>query len=103
MLVAKENVLAQRGAYYPTVAGSISASRNRTSTFLAPRPNTNQFIYSLFTTELSVSYVPGVFGQHRRTMESLRALSEQARFALVATHNITPSANVAAADCFSGL
>jgi NodT family efflux transporter outer membrane factor (OMF) lipoprotein len=40
--------------------------------------------------------VPDVFGLNRRTVESLRAQAQQARFALAATH-ITLSSNVAAA------
>jgi NodT family efflux transporter outer membrane factor (OMF) lipoprotein len=51
--------------------------------------------YSLYTPQVSVSYVPDVFGLNRRTVESLSAQQEQARFALVATH-ITLSSNVAA-------
>jgi NodT family efflux transporter outer membrane factor (OMF) lipoprotein len=51
--------------------------------------------YSLYTPEVSVSYVPDVFGLNRRTVESLQAQEQQARFALAATH-ITLSANVAA-------
>ena len=59
-------------------------------------PNSTQFYYSLFTPQASVSYAPDVFGLNRRTVESLKAQQEQARFALAATH-ITLSANVAAA------
>ncbi|MGO9519937.1 MAG: efflux transporter outer membrane subunit, partial [Candidatus Korobacteraceae bacterium] len=51
--------------------------------------------YSLYTPEVTISYVPDVFGLNRRTVESLQAQEQQARFALVATH-ITLSANVAA-------
>ena len=40
--------------------------------------------------------MPDVFGLNRRTVESLRAQEQQARFALAATH-ITLSSNVAAA------
>jgi NodT family efflux transporter outer membrane factor (OMF) lipoprotein len=94
--VARENVLAQKGAYYPSVAGSFSASRQKTSGELAPIPNSNAFYFSLYTPQVSVSYVPDVFGLNRRTVESLEAQAEQARFALAATH-ITLSANVAAA------
>jgi NodT family efflux transporter outer membrane factor (OMF) lipoprotein len=43
-----------------------------------------------------VSYVPDVFGLNRRTLESLKAQAEQARFALIASH-ITLSSNVVAA------
>jgi NodT family efflux transporter outer membrane factor (OMF) lipoprotein len=96
LAIARENVLAQKGAYYPSASGSFSAARQRTSTKIAPVPNSNTFQFDLFTPEVSVSYMPDVFGLNRRTVESLRAQSEQARFALVATH-ITLSANVVAA------
>jgi len=96
LLVARENTLAQRGAYYPSVSGSFSATRAKTSNELSPVPNASVFEYSLFTPEVSVSFVPDVFGLNRRTVESLRAQQEQARFVLAAT-NITLSSNVAAA------
>ena len=96
LVVARETVKAQNGAYYPTVSGSFSASRQSQSTLIAPVPNANQFTYSLFTPQLAISYVPDVFGFNRRTVESLKAQEEQNRFALAATH-ITLSANVVAA------
>jgi NodT family efflux transporter outer membrane factor (OMF) lipoprotein len=96
LLVARENVLAQRGAYYPSIASGFSASRSKSSNELSPVPNANIFYYSLFTPQVSVSFVPDVFGLNRRTMESLRAQEQQVRFALAATH-ITLSSNVAAA------
>ena len=96
LLVARENVWAQRGAYYPSVSGSFSATRAKTSNELSPVPNASVFQYSLFTPEVSVSFVPDVFGLNRRTVESLRAQQEQARYVVAAT-NITLSSNVAAA------
>ncbi|HEY2329387.1 MAG TPA: efflux transporter outer membrane subunit [Verrucomicrobiae bacterium] len=96
LTVARENVLAQRGAYWPAVNGSFSATRSRTSSAISPTPNSGAVNYSLYTPQVSVSYVPDVFGLNRRTVESLKAQQEQARFALAATH-ITLSANVAAA------
>lgn len=96
LTVARENVLAQRGSYYPSVAGSFSAARQKTSELISPTPNSGALYFSLYTPQLSVSYVPDVFGLNRRTVESLNAQAEQARFALAATH-ITLSANVAAA------
>ncbi len=95
LLVARENVLAQRGAYYPSVSGGFSATRAKTSNELSPVPSATVFQYSLFTPEVSVSFVPDVFGLNRRTVESLKAQQEQARFALAAT-NITLSSNVVA-------
>jgi NodT family efflux transporter outer membrane factor (OMF) lipoprotein len=94
--VARENVLAQRGSFYPSVNASFSAARQKTSESLSPVPNASQFYFSLFTPQVNVSYAPDVFGLNRRTAESLVAQEEQTRFVLVATH-ITLSANVAAA------
>ncbi len=96
LVVARENVLAQRGAYYPNVSAGFTASRQQTSTLLSPVPNASIFNFSLYTPEVVVSYVPDVFGLNRRTVESLKAQEQQARFALAATH-ITLSSNVAAA------
>jgi NodT family efflux transporter outer membrane factor (OMF) lipoprotein len=96
LLVARENVLAQRGAYYPSLAAGFSASRSKSSDELSPVPNSNTFLYSLFTPLVSVSYVPDVFGLNRRTVEALKAQQQQVRFALAATH-ITLSSNVVAA------
>jgi NodT family efflux transporter outer membrane factor (OMF) lipoprotein len=96
LLVARENVLAQRGAYYPQVSGSFAATRAKTSQEISPVPNATVFQYSLFTPEVTVSYTPDVFGLNRRTVESLKAQQEQARFVVAAT-NITLSSNVVAA------
>ncbi len=95
LLVARENMLAQRGAYYPSVTGGFSATRAKSSADLSPVTNTPALNYSLYTPQVSVSFVPDVFGLNRRTVESLQAQEQQARFALAAT-NITLSANVAA-------
>jgi NodT family efflux transporter outer membrane factor (OMF) lipoprotein len=98
--VARENVLAQKGAFYPSITGSFSGTRHRVPSLFSPLVSTTSSegstYYSLYTQQVSVSYVPDVFGLNRRTVESLRAQAEQARFALVAAH-VTLSSNVAAA------
>ena len=94
--VARENALAQRGAFYPNVSGSFSASHQQQPATLSPTPSTNELQFSLFTPQVSVSYMPDVFGLNRRTAESLEAQEEAARFQLIAAH-ITLSANVVAA------
>jgi len=95
LLVARENVLAQRGAYYPSVGAGFSATHAKTSSDISPVTNTSALTYSLYTPQVSVSFVPDVFGLNRRTVESLQAQEQQARFALAATH-ITLSSNLAA-------
>lgn len=91
--VARESVLAQRGAYYPSVTAGFSASRQRQSGQIAPEPNSNAFLYNLFTPQVSISYVPDVFGLNRRTVESLQAQEQEVRFQMIATYT-TLTANV---------
>ena len=92
--VARENVLAQRGVYYPTVTGNLSATRQKQSEALAPTPNNNAFEYSLFTPQVSVSYVPDVFGLNRRNTELVKAQEQAVRFQMIATY-LTLTSNVA--------
>jgi NodT family efflux transporter outer membrane factor (OMF) lipoprotein len=92
---AREGVLAQRGAYFPTVSAGFSASRQQQSSLLAPVPNANVFTYSLFTPEVTVSYVPDIFGLNKRTVESLAAQQESVRYQMAATYT-TLTSNVAA-------
>jgi NodT family efflux transporter outer membrane factor (OMF) lipoprotein len=92
--VARENVLAQRGGYFPGVSGSFSASRHQDpSAALAPVPSSNAYLYNLFTPQVSVSYSPDVFGANRRSMESLRAQEQGVRFQMIAVYT-TLTANV---------
>jgi NodT family efflux transporter outer membrane factor (OMF) lipoprotein len=91
--VARENVLAQRGVYYPSVTGDFSATRQRQSGQIAPTLNSNTFLYDLFTPQVSVSYMPDVFGLNRRTVESFQAQEQEVRFQMIATYT-TLTANV---------
>ena len=93
LTVARENVLAQRGAYYPSVAASFSASRQRQSGEIAPALSSNDLLYNLFTPQVSVSYVADVFGLNRRTVESLQAQEQEVRYQMIATYT-TLTANV---------
>jgi NodT family efflux transporter outer membrane factor (OMF) lipoprotein len=94
--VARENVLAQRGVYLPQVMGSFSATRQRQSGALAPTPSNNDLQYSLFTPQVSVSYVPDVFGLNRRGTESIKAQEQAVRFQAIAA-SLTLTSNVALA------
>lgn len=93
LAVARENLLAGKGAFYPSVSAVFSASRNKSSSQISPTPNSGAVYYSLFTPQVSVSYSPDIFGLNRRAVESLKAQEQAARFQLIATH-ITLSANV---------
>ena len=93
LAVAHENVLAQRGVYYPSVAAGFSASRQKQAGTIAPTPSSNAFQYNLFTPQVSVSYSPDVFGANRRSVESMKAQEQGVRFQMIATYT-TLSANV---------
>ena len=93
LLMAHENVLAQRGVYYPSVAASVAASRQKQAGTIAPTPSSNAFQYNLFTPQVSVSYSPDVFGLNRRTVESVKAQEQNVRFQMIAAYT-TLTANV---------
>src|ERR1700688_2660244 len=116
---AQELVYAQRGFFFPTVAAVTQAERHKVSgntnssstigvqgngTNLLPQredPNQNPHnlpsYYTFYTAELSVGFVPDVFGGNRRQMESLAAQRDAQRFALEATYITLASNEIAAA------
>ena len=115
---AQELVYAQRGFFFPTVAATAQAERHKVSgntnssstigvqgngTDLLPQredpnhlPHNLPSYYTFYTAELSVGFVPDVFGGNRRQMESLAAQRDAQRFGLEATY-ITLASNVVAA------
>lgn len=102
LTVANEDMLAQRGSYYPSATFSFSASHQRQAEVLAPVPNENLDLYNLYTPQLSIGYSPDLFGLNRRSVESLRAQAQAARFQMIAawttlTSNVVVTAVQAAA------
>jgi NodT family efflux transporter outer membrane factor (OMF) lipoprotein len=97
LLAARETTLAQRGAFYPSVAASFDASRQRQSGQISPTPDSNVFLYNLFTPQVTISYVPDVFGLNRRTMESVKAQEQEVRFQMIAAYTTLTSNVVVAA------
>jgi NodT family efflux transporter outer membrane factor (OMF) lipoprotein len=100
--VAQANLAAGRGAYFPTVAGNFSATRQM-SPVTPPSPDQNGNLvlaespaFNLFTGQVLVSYTPDVFGGIRRNVESLQAQSDNQRFQLEATY-LTLTSNIALA------
>jgi NodT family efflux transporter outer membrane factor (OMF) lipoprotein len=91
---AQENTAAQRGSYYPTVQAGFDATRQRNAVgVLAPSLASGTALYNLYTPQVTVSYVPDVFGGNRRQVESLAALAEASQYQLDATY-LTLTANV---------
>jgi NodT family efflux transporter outer membrane factor (OMF) lipoprotein len=92
---AHELTLAGEGAFFPTVQAGFNASRNKTAASLSPATASGNLYYSLYSAQLSVSYVPDVFGGIRRQVEALAAEEENQRFQLEAAH-LTLTANIVA-------
>ncbi len=100
--VAQANLAAGKGAFFPTVTGNFSATR-QAGPVLPPTPDQNGNLvlaespaFNLFTGQVLVSYTPDVFGGIRRNVESLQAQSDNQRFQLEATY-LTLTSNIALA------
>jgi NodT family efflux transporter outer membrane factor (OMF) lipoprotein len=115
---AHELVSAQQGLYLPSVAATNQVERHKVSgntnssdtigvqgngdNLLPAREDPNSpphnlpSYYTFYTAELTVGFVPDVFGGNRRQVESLAAQAELQRLALEATY-ITLASNVVAA------
>jgi NodT family efflux transporter outer membrane factor (OMF) lipoprotein len=78
---------AQRSAYLPTVLGNVGAVRSRypSNTLTAPAVSSST-TYNLYTAQLSLSYLPDVFGATRRSVEAAEAQEENNRFQLEAVY-----------------
>ncbi len=93
---AWENVYAQQGAFFPSIDANFNPTRQKTAGVLTSPLASNSYIYSLHTAQVSVTYMPDVFGGTRRQVESFKAQADSQRFQLEATY-LTLTSNVVAA------
>lgn len=107
----QEYAVAQQGFFYPTVAASYSTSRNKLAGNMsssapgiqgngqliqAPAGSASPVYYNFHVAQLTVGYVPDIFGLNRRQVESARAQVAAQKLQLEATY-ITLASNVVAA------
>ncbi len=92
---AEENTEAGGGLLFPTVSGSFSTTRQKTSgaSFGGAFPGS---VFTLHNASVSVSYGLDVFGGTRRAIEELEAQEDYQRYQLQATY-ISLTANVVTA------
>ena len=102
---AREIAEADAASYLPQGSISMGATRQQISTAafggfstspLVSSAPTEALQFSLFNTNVGVSFTPDVFGKTARTVESDLAVAEQQRFQLEATY-LTLTANVVSA------
>jgi NodT family efflux transporter outer membrane factor (OMF) lipoprotein len=118
LVQAQEMVYAQQGYFFPTIGANYNFERQKIAGNLtldnAPGvegngdnllppvqdlndyPHTHPLFYDFHTAEVTVGFVPDVFGANWRQVETLAAQRDAQRFALEATY-ITLAANVVAA------
>jgi len=91
---AHELYAAQWAGLFPTVQGGATGDRSQfpAATLTSPTTAPNS-TYTLFTAQLTLSYVPDIFGGTRRAVEQAKAQVESTRFQLEATY-LTLSSNV---------
>jgi NodT family efflux transporter outer membrane factor (OMF) lipoprotein len=94
---AHQLYLAQRAALFPVAQAGFSAVRAKDPLNSIANPTVSPGpVYSLYTAQLSLSYVPDVFGGVRRSIEAANAQAEASRFQLEAVY-LTLSSNVVVA------
>lgn len=93
LLAARETVLAQQGALFPTVGLQYNGTRQRVAPAVSSPLESGATSFTLHTAQLNIGYVPDVFGGTRRQIESLQAQAEVQRQQLEATH-LTLSTNL---------
>ena len=97
--VARYNALAQRGLFFPQVTGDsmtqqiLVANPQQVPTIPTVGPQTE---FSLVTNQLTVSFVPDIWGGNFRAVENLDAVTEQQLFQLEAAY-LTLTSNVVTA------
>ena len=107
----QEQVYAQRGYFFPSVAAGYAFQRQQVSgntasaaapgvqgngQNLVPGGPAQPLVYNYHTAQLTVGFTPDVFGGNRRRVESLAAQAQLQRFELEATY-LTLASNVVAA------
>src|SRR3984893_2570203 len=99
--VAQYNARAQRGLFFPQVAGNSTSANlllsNAGSVFGADLGSVPQTTYSLVTNQLTVAFVPDIWGANFRAVEDLDAVTEQQLFQLEAAYLALTSNVVTAA------
>jgi NodT family efflux transporter outer membrane factor (OMF) lipoprotein len=98
--VAQHNALAQRGLFLPQLTGNSTSSQILVANpgQVPPVPTESpQSQFSLVTHQLTVSFVPDVWGANIRAVENLDAVTEQQLFQLEAAYLALTSNVVTAA------
>jgi NodT family efflux transporter outer membrane factor (OMF) lipoprotein len=90
---ANELFVAQRGAFFPSVSGTLGTQRQKVPGLAFGAPQAGSIIYTLNQAEVNVSYTLDAFGGVRRQVEALGAQAEYQKFLLEAAY-LSLTANI---------
>ncbi|XAH21888.1 efflux transporter outer membrane subunit [Xylophilus sp. GW821-FHT01B05] len=93
---AHQNVIAQRGFFFPSVAASYNGSRQNVGQSQSSPLESGSTLYNYHTAQLNISYTPDVFGANQRQVEGLQATEEGQRLQLEAAR-LTLASNLVGA------
>jgi NodT family efflux transporter outer membrane factor (OMF) lipoprotein len=99
--IAQFNAQAQRGLWSPQVTGSSVTSQNHFGDLSGNITSAPATDFSLVTNQLSVTFVPDIWGGNFRAVENLDAVTEQNLFQLEAAY-LTLTGNVVTAAIQEG-
>ena len=95
--VAQANALAQRGQLFPVIAGDFNPTRQKVATQALTSNAVDQTnIYNLHTAQVTVSFVPDIWGGLRRQLENADALAESQAYQYESVY-LTLASNIALA------
>jgi NodT family efflux transporter outer membrane factor (OMF) lipoprotein len=90
---AEQQVVAQRGALFPSLSGNFNATRQKINGATEGFPQAGSFVFTLYNASVNLSYNFDVFGGVRRGIEAQEAARDAQREELQATYQ-TLAANV---------
>lgn len=93
---AHENVVAQRGFFFPAVQAGLGNSRQNVGQSQSAPLASGDSLYTYHTAQLSVGFAPDIFGGNRRQVEGLMAQEQGQRYQLEATR-LTLASNLVGA------
>ena len=87
--IAQYNAQAQRGLFFPQLTGNSTTSKQLLSNAGSVFPDPGavpQTQYTLVTNQLTVTFVPDIWGANARAVENLDAVTEQQSYQLEAAY-----------------
>lgn len=84
--IAQENVYVRQAGFAPVVGAQLQSTRAKIANGISSPLDSGQQLFDLHTAQVTVSYMPDIFGGTRRAVESAQAQEQAQRFQYEATY-----------------